>query len=131
LFVELRIFVSFRFLPRRISDLSHTLLSSGANKISLHIVDTPLWIDKVLPTFALNLNLAANHIINHVYRLFIGVRLIFLVDSFSSLNRIILPNLIRLNLLDCLVIVVLNFDFLLVIDTHLVAMLSRSLKIRV
>jgi len=131
LFVELRIFVSFWLLSRRISDLSHTLLSGGANKISLHIVDTPLWIDKELVSFSLNLNLAADHTIYHVYRLFIVVQLVFLVNCFSPLNWIIFPNLIRLNLLDYLVTVVLIFNFRLVIDTHLTAMLSRSCKIRV
>lgn len=129
--VKLRIFISFRLLSRRVTDFSHTLLGGGANKISLHIVDTSLWIDKVLLAFALDLNLPADHTIYHVHRLLIAICLVFLVDSLSPLNRIILTDLIGLNLLNCLVIVVLDINFCLAIVTNLAAILSRSRELGV
>lgn len=129
--VKLRIFISFRLLSRRVTDFSHTLLGGGANEISLHIVDTPLWIDKELLAFALDLNLPADHTIYHVNWLLIAICLVFLVDSVSPLNRIILTDLIGLNLLNCLVIVVLDINFRLAIDTHLAAILSWSRELGV
>ena len=92
----------------------------------MHIVDTPLWIDEELLAFALNLNLPADHTIYHVHRLLIAICLVFLVDSLSPLNRIILADLIGLNLLNSLVIVVLDISFRLAIDTNLAAIFSRS-----
>ena len=42
---------------------------SGANKVSLHVVDVSIGIHQELALFALDLNLSHHHVVDHVYRL--------------------------------------------------------------